>query len=167
MTQTAINYAKAVYELNIPEQDIYEAEELIRENSELFEVLCSPVIKKTAKHNIINKIFPESVRGFLTVLCDHGTARQLPEIMKCYKAVIAEKNKIMSAELIYVDMPTETQLDGIRKRLMQKYGKETVNIKMTEDKSLIGGFVIRCNDEEIDYSIKGRIGKLGQKLIRR
>lgn len=167
MTQTAINYARAVYELTIPEQDIYEAEEIIRENSELFEVLCSPVITKTAKHNIINKIFPESVRSFLKVLCDHGAARQLPEIVDCYKALIAEKNKIMSAELVYVDMPTEAQLDEIRKRLMRQYDKETVNIKLTEDRSIIGGFIIRCNDEEIDYSIKDRIGKLSQKLIRR
>lgn len=167
MTQTAINYARAVYELNIPEQDIYEAGELISENSELFEVLCSPVIAKTAKHNIIDKIFPGSVRSFLKVLCDHGAARQLPEIVDCYKALIAEKNKIMSAELVYVDMPTQAQLDEIRRRLMQKYDKETVNITLTEDRSIIGGFIIRCNDEEIDYSIKGRIGKLSQKLIRR
>lgn len=71
------------------------------------------------------------------------------------------------AELIYVDAPTEAQLSGIRKKLISRYGAEDISIKLTEDKSIIGGFIIRCCDEEIDYSIKKRIDSLQQKLIRR
>lgn len=167
MTQTATNYAKAVYELGIPEPDLCEAEEIVRDNPELFEALCNPTIAKTAKHNIIDKIFPESVRSFLKVLCDRAAAEALPDIMKSYNAIIAKRDKAMDAELIYCDKPTDAQLEGIKSKLMKKYGKKSVNIKLTEDKALIGGFIIRCENEEINYSIRDRIGKLSQKLIRR
>lgn len=38
-------------------------------------------------------------------------------------------------------------------------------MELKEDKSLVGGFILRVEDQEFDYSLKGRINALQQKLI--
>ena len=48
--------------------------------------------------------------------------------------------------------------------LANKYGKQTVELSMVEDKSLIGGFVLRVGDKEEDYSMKGRLDRLEKRL---
>ena len=60
--------------------------------------------------------------------------------------------------------PKKEQLDGMKNFLCKKYHTKDVQIKQIEDKSLIGGFCIRVEDEEIDYSLKGKINALQQKL---
>jgi len=42
-----------------------------------------------------------------------------------------------------------------------------VELTLTEDKSLVGGFVLRAGDREYDWSLIGRYKKLKQKLTRR
>lgn len=167
MTQTAINYAKALFELGIPEPDMHEARSIIEDNAELYDVLCNPSVNKDAKHRIIEKIFPSTVRNFLKLLCDNQNAHQVIDIIDCYEKLVTDADGSMSAELIYCDAPSDSQLNGIKEKLAKKYGKSSLDLTLTEDKSLIGGFKIIAGDEEIDYSIKGRIEQLSQKLIRR
>ena len=54
---------------------------------------------------------------------------------------------------------TKEQADSITKGLEKRYG-ENVNVKSEVDPTLIGGFSVKCGDEVIDHSIKGRLDKL-------
>lgn len=167
MTQTAINYAKALFELNIPEPDLKETDVILRDNAELLEVLCNPAVKANAKHNIIDKIFPKSTVNYLKLLSDNGSVPLVFEIFEHYKALAAGAVGRMEAELIFCDEPSEEQLRGIREKLLKRYGKKEIDLKLTRDKSILGGFIIKVGGEEIDYSIRGRIEGLSQRLIRR
>ena len=60
---------------------------------------------------------------------------------------------------------TKEQLEGIEAFLNKKYGAKAVAFTLKEEKSLVGGFVLRVKDQEFDYSLKGRINALQQKLI--
>ena len=51
------------------------------------------------------------------------------------------------------------QIDSITKGLEKRYGKN-VTVKSEVDLTLIGGFSVKCGDEVIDHSIKGRLDKL-------
>lgn len=167
MDQRAINYAKALFSLDVPEQDLSAAKDIICKNPELAEALRDPSVKRTAKHNIIDRIFPVSVRNFLKLLIDNGSSGLISEIHEHYMKIKAESDGKMSAELVYCDAPSEAQLESIKAKLLKQYGKKSIELKLTCDKSLIGGFIIKTADEEIDRSIKGRLTELSQKLIRR
>lgn len=74
------------------------------------------------------------------------------------------KDRMLSAQLRYVEPPTEEQLAKIREVLREKYGADDVNIALREDKSLLGGFVIRVGNEELDWSMSGRLREIEQDL---
>ena len=88
----------------------------------------------------------------------------MDEIFLAYKKTYDEKNGILCAEMSYVTAPDEAQAARIKAYLANKYGKQTVELSMVEDKSLIGGFVLRVGDKEEDYSMKGRLNRLAKRL---
>ena len=113
---------------------------------------------------MIYKIFPKEICNFMKVLCRYHKASLAQEIFKEYQEYYNKRHNILNAELFYVVAPKKEQLDGMKNFLCKKYHTKDVQIKQIEDKSLIGGFCIRVEDEEIDYSLKGKINALQQKL---
>ena len=48
--------------------------------------------------------------------------------------------------------------------LCDKYQKADVKIQIVEDTSLLGGFILHVENDEYDWSLKGRLTRLEQKL---
>ena len=165
MTQTAINYARVLYELSVSPESVREAEKMIKETPQLLHTLESPVVPLSQKEKPIQRIFAKDLENFVCVLCRYGHVELLPEIFRAYQEYYNEQKHILNAALYYVVLPSETQLEGIKAFLRKQYGTEDVELKFIEDKSLVGGFVLRIKDQEFDYSLKGRINALQQKLI--
>ena len=72
--------------------------------------------------------------------------------------------RVTSARLTYVTPPTEAQMAGIRKFLADKYDNKNIKIECVEDPSIGSGFVIRAGNHEFDWSEKGRIDQIQQKV---
>lgn len=167
MTQTAINYAKVLYDLNVPEDVIIETKTLVRENPELVKALMNPVISLRDKEKVIDKVFPVQLHNFFKVLSRYQSVDCLEDIFVFYGQYVHEKHNILDAVLYYVTPPTGEQLEGIKSRLSKEYGKTFVNIRLIEKPELIGGFIIKVGDKETDYSILGRINGMRRQLLRR
>jgi F-type H+-transporting ATPase subunit delta len=58
---------------------------------------------------------------------------------------------------------SDEQLDKVTDSLKERYG-DSLTVEQVIDKSLIGGFSIRCGDEVTDYSIKGKLEKLRNQI---
>ena len=147
MAQSAIDYARSALELDSSALDFGEVEDLINANPELFDMLCDPSVTAETKHDAIDKVLQESVKDFLRLF-------------------IAETEKALRCELIYCTPPDDAQIEAIKAKLMRLYDKPEVDIKMIEDKSLIGGFLLRVGDIEYDYSLKSRRDGISRKLCR-
>ena len=165
MTQTSINYGIVLYELSVPQEAAETSRRILEEVKELSKVLESPVVPFDEKEKVIGRIFPEEMKNFLCVVCKYAHAALLPEIFQAYQDYYNEQPKILTADLHCVAPPTEEQLEGIRKFLLKKYQMQDAKIRIIKDESLVGGFLIRTRDQEFDYSLKGRINALQQKLI--
>lgn len=48
--------------------------------------------------------------------------------------------------------------------LCKKYGVRRANIEIREDLGLLGGFILHAKSDEYDWSLKGRLKRLEQKL---
>ena len=48
--------------------------------------------------------------------------------------------------------------------LCKKYEASKARIENQTDSTLLGGFVLRTGSDEYDWSLKGRLDRLGQKL---
>lgn len=167
MTQTAVNYAKVLYELGVPEADISEAKAVYEAAGALQKILESPTVTAAQKHSVIDRLFPVSFRNFLKVLCDNHDVSALSDIFKAYHGYLMAGKHILEAEIYCVNAPDEAQQAGIEKFLKEKYGVSFVKLKVIKDTSLMGGFILQAGNETYDWSLKGRLEKLKQKLVRR
>ena len=101
------------------------------------------------------------------VLCDYQSMEVIDQIFVAYKNYYNEQNSILEAKLIYVTAPNEEQLNKIKVMLMNKHHKKQVELSLVEDPSIIGGFIIETENFETDWSIRGRLNQLQQRLVRR
>lgn len=166
-TQTEINFAKALYELKIPVEEIDDVRSILNDNPMLNEALCDVVVKKDQKHKVIDRIFKGEMKNFLKLLCDRNLFDLAEGIFKAYDSYRKSQNNILDAELRYVVPPSDEQTDKIKKFLLEKYSAADISLTMRKDSSLIGGFILSAQGMEYDWSIKGRLKGLSAELIGR
>ena len=70
----------------------------------------------------------------------------------------------LSVTLKYVTAPDEAQLQGIKEFLAKRYGSNDITIDLQEDASLGGGFIIVADNEVFDWSTRGRLQQLREKI---
>lgn len=88
----------------------------------------------------------------------------LDQLMDAYEERRAERASRQKAILRYVTPPTAEQLAQIREFLRKKYENEELPLELVEDKSLLGGFCITVGSEEYDWSMKGRLTQMRNRL---
>jgi len=164
MTITSSKYIRALGAVDMPVEVMEEALEIYESEPALAEALGSPVIHKENKYAVVDRIFPEQVRSLMKVLCEYSDMEFFPEIVEGYKAYVNEHHQILDAELRYVTPPDESQTEEIKQFLCRKYEAKDVNLQMEEDPDLIGGFVLSARGSEYDWSLKGRLAGLRNKL---
>jgi len=165
MTQRAINYAKALYDLNISEEVVQNTRDIILESNELFDALSNPSIKNKEKHAVIDSIFEKEIRNFLKILCDNNCVELILKIFDVYEDIVLENKNIIKATLTYVTKVDDEQIENIKEFIRNKYDKAGVLLELKEDASLIGGFILTVGDIEYDKSIKGTLSSLHKVLV--
>ncbi|MFA9423843.1 MAG: ATP synthase F1 subunit delta [Sedimentibacter sp.] len=164
MTQRAMNYAKVLFILNIPDEIVNDTKCILK-NRELLDALSNPSIKKNEKHAVIDTIFDKEIRSFLKIVCDNNFIDTVGQIFYMYEGIVLESKKIIKATLAYVIKPADNQIKKIKEFVSNKYNKTGVLLELKEDASLIGGFILTVDDIEYDKSIKGTLSSLHKTLV--
>ena len=152
-SSAAMRYAQVLYELNVPKEAIQKAREIFEEVPQLHDVFVNPTIPAQKKERVIDKVFPQEMRNFLKVACKYERMDLIPEIFAAYDRYCDEQDRILSAVLTCVELPSDEQLKNMEAR-----------IEIQTDSPLLGGIVLRTGSDEYDWSLKGRLDRLGQKL---
>ena len=58
----------------------------------------------------------------------------------------------------------EEEKKGMEAFLCKKYGAKSAKIEVRQDKALLGGFILQVGSDEYDWSMKGRLNRLEQRL---
>lgn len=164
MISTALEYANTMRKLNIAENIVGQTEDILKAVPQIQSDFENPAVALTAKHNVIDKVFPSEIRDFLKLLCDKGDMNQWGDIVKAYKESANEKVGGLTVTLKYVTAPDEVQLQGIKDFVAKQYGTNDVTFEMEEDASLGGGFIIEAGNEVFDWSTSGRMQQFKEKL---
>ena len=163
MTETSINYAKALYELSVPEEAVLETEKIFRGTPQLKGALENPLVSLKEKEHVMTKV----VKNFLKVTCKYQKISSIYDILEAYGNYSRKQKGILKAVLTYVTKPEEAQKEKMEDFLRREFGAKEVILTLREDKSLIGGFILSAGDKEFDWSLRGRYNNLRQKLTRR
>ena len=113
MTQTAKNYAQALFELHVDAESVKTTEEILKTVPEVGRSLTNPTISFRVKEQIIGRIFPGEMRNFIKVVCRNQKADMLEEIFQAYREIERKQSKALEATLLYVTAPTKEQQEKL------------------------------------------------------
>lgn len=138
--------------------------EVLRGSSLVHFAFCAPVVSRHEKLKVIEALgkkfhFDKIVSQFFGVLAKNARFNILPEIVTEYKKLFDQTRGIKSVALEAANKPSGKELEIIKKYLEDKLQK-IVEFKVSTNKSLIGGVVIKYDSMLCDYSISGAIDRV-------
>lgn len=169
-TRVSQRYAKSLIDLSLEKGQLEQVREdmllvhsTITESHELALMLKSPVIKTDKKQAILKAIFGGKIGVITTEFIDIITRKrresQLGAISDSFLAQYKRHKQILSAVIT-----TASGLDAsLRSKVMDIVkGATTSEVELIEkvDKDLIGGFILRVGDQQVDASIIRQIRNL-------
>ena len=127
----------------------------------------SPKMAYKEKAEIFISLFEGQVEkktiNFIKVLGESKRLSLIPGINKEYLKLMADKEKTSEVVVTSAFKLTKEQKEKISSGLKKRYG-DNVSFTTKIDPSLIGGFSTKNADEVIDFSIKGKLEKLKNKI---
>ena len=167
MTQAAIDYATSLRKTETPKELLQQVKDVLEAVPQVRSEFEDPTVSIEKKHLIIDRVFPKEIRDFLKILCDNMDFGLFDEICTAYDELGRKPEaKENQAQLIYVTAPTDEQLEGIKAFLAKEFHNPDMELTLKEDKSIKSGFVLRVGTREFDWSEKGRIEQLENRIAK-
>ena len=176
MAQTKVGsrYAKAFLglvnekgKLDVAIKDMEMVHKTISENRDLQVLLKSPVINTDKKVGILKKIYEKQVSDvtmlYLELITKNRREGVLGEIAEAFIAQYKAMKDITTATVTSAAVLS----DAAKKRIEEIVQKEvggTVELSMEVNPELIGGFILRIGDKQLDTSILSKISELKQEF---
>lgn len=174
-TKVAARYAKALLELAIEQKKVDsilgDMQFLLQTNNEAreFELLiASPIIKADKKISIFKLVFEqfeELSMSFVELITKNGREAMLPAIAESFEAQVKEHKGIVPMTLVSAAPLDKATKDAILAKV-QSGVNGTLEITEVIDEELIGGFVVKMGDTQIDASVASQFNNLKQRLTR-
>jgi F-type H+-transporting ATPase subunit delta len=171
-TKSAIRYAKALLELAIEQNKVdlvlKDMEFFVNSgngNYDLLVFLKSPVINADKKLNVLNELFSHFdvlSKSFIQLITKNGRESILHTIASSFIGIVKSHKNIIPVTLISASDLSKASKDKILSKV-----KVSGTIELTEeiDPSLIGGFIVRIGDIQVDASVNSQLKKLKIDLI--
>jgi F-type H+-transporting ATPase subunit delta len=140
----------------------------IEETPELRTVLKNPQLESSAKAGILADLAGDEhvlFRNFLRLVADKGRAGEIEEIAKEFERLMAREERRLTVELVTARELTDSEAGEIIGQIEQASGRK-VEATRSVDASLIGGFVLQAGSYRADASVRGRLERLRQELVR-
>ncbi|MGE5625954.1 MAG: F0F1 ATP synthase subunit delta [Bacillota bacterium] len=102
-------------------------------------------------------------RNFVRLLADYRRLALLPEIAADFERLRAEAENTLDVELRAALPVDAVEQKRIGEALQKKLGRK-IALKYVEDKTLIGGAVLRAGDLVIDGSVREKLSRLAAAL---
>ena len=170
-------YAKALLSLGKDDghydeygQNLQEFGSFCAANPEFFQVITNPLFsvedrKKVLEAILGKSLFSRVVKHFLTLLIDKNRISAIKEITGYYSRLTDEISNITRADIITAKPLKKEALGKLEKTLIGLTSKD-VKVEVKEDKSLIGGVIVKIGDLVLDGSIKAQLQGLKESLKR-
>lgn len=174
-TRAASRYAKALLELAIENNqvdnvlnDMKYVVAVATESREFQLLVQSPVINSDKKNAIFNELFgqfQQISRSFIELITKKGREVMLADIAASFEDQVNQYKGITPLTIISAVRLSEDVKKGI---LSKVQGLTSGTFEITEkiDPTLIGGFIVRADDKQIDLSVASQLDNLKQRLTR-
>jgi F-type H+-transporting ATPase subunit delta len=140
----------------------------VEQTPELRNVLRNPQVESSAKACILADIAGDDeplFRNFLLLIAEKGRAGELEDIAHEFERLMAREERRLTVELTTARELTEDEAKAIVAQIEKAAGR-TVEATRSVDPDLVGGIVLQAGSYRVDASVRGRLERLRQTLVR-
>jgi len=170
----ASRYAKSLIDLAVEKnqlEDINTDMELFsqvcKENRDFVLMLNNPILESVKKAAIIKAVFKGKVQDMTVLFFDIVSKKHreavLPEIAKVFKQLYNEHKGVITAE-VSTTFPLDDSLRSEVIKIVKEISGKEVELNENVNEALIGGFLIRVGDKQIDETIQSKLNDLKREL---
>ncbi len=142
--------------------------QLVASSKILREVWEAPSIPLEQKRSLLDAIvartgISQMVRNFVAVLMDHHRIGFLGPIVKQFEIELDRRLGFAEADITAVRELSEAERGEIEKQVANLTGKK-VRARYSQDKSILGGAVVRVGSTIYDGSVRGQLERIKEAL---
>jgi F-type H+-transporting ATPase subunit delta len=170
----ASRYAKSIIDLAAEKNlldsvnaDMVQIKAVCQDSHEFKVFLNSPIINTDKKISALKAVFDGKVNAltldFLSSVTKNRRESIIPEIANSYIELYKSHKKILSAVIVSAKgLDAETKQKALE--LIKSQVKGEVELIEKTDESLIGGFILKIGDRQIDRSVSRQLSNLKKQL---
>jgi F-type H+-transporting ATPase subunit delta len=167
----ASRYATALFELALEEKALERVEnDLTRFNEaldaveDLRRLVKSPMFSADEQGRALAAVLDEMkieglTKNFLLLVSKNRRLFAAPDMIRAFRAMLAEHRGEMSATVTAASKLTEAQVTALKQALKAALGKDLM-LDQQVDASLIGGLMVKVGSRMIDTSIRTKLSSL-------
>jgi len=175
--RVAVRYARSLFELSVEQKKLEEVKidmemlyTLCIQNKAFRNFLKNPIIHSYKKLSILSKILEKKVDDLTFKFVDIVTRKSrediIPEISEQFLVQYRQFKRIEIVDVITpikLDQTLKAEFEKLAKNYIQKDWIVEINEKV--DKELIGGYVVKIGDRQIDDSVSSKLREVRKQLI--
>jgi F-type H+-transporting ATPase subunit delta len=168
--RVASRYAKSILDLSLEKgvlegvrQDMNRLEAIGKSSSEFTSLIKSPVIPGDKKLKALKALFPNAevmTLTFFEIISRKGRENLLLDIAKAFKGQYNDYKGIQVAEVTTTFAMDEEQRESFKKIVQEISQKNQVELVEKVDESIIGGFILKVGDRQLDESLNSKLKSL-------
>jgi len=175
-TIVASRYAKSLLDLSLEKNildkvntDMVQLSEICAESKDLVSVLNNPTINAVKKTEVLSAIFKGKMENisldFIQLITKNSRESLLPIIAQSFTKLYNEHNNILDVELISATKLDSTTISKILDKVKVKFDDATIQLTEKIDASILGGFIVKIGDKQIDASVASQLTNLKSILL--
>jgi F-type H+-transporting ATPase subunit delta len=142
--------------------------QLVAASKPLREVWEAPAIPAEQKRGLLDAIVARDsisrpVRNFIAVVIDHRRIKFLQPIVQQLERELNQRMGFTEAQIISARELSETERRSLETQV-EKLTSRRVRARYAQDRSLLGGAVVRVGSTIYDGSVRGRLERIRQAI---
>ena len=166
-SKAAIRYARSLFSLALAQgkvemvkTDVDFLSQALHESRDLRMLLASPVVREEKKTSILREVFGSNISSdtfsFIQLLTSRKREGLLDEICQAFFSLF-NQHKGLAEVVLTTAIPADDEIRSSVRKLVSKLTDKTPVFTEVVDPSIIGGFLLRLGDTQLDASVAGKL----------
>lgn len=144
--------------------DLYQ---IVHDSKDLRTFLITPAIDTSKKHTIVKQIFKDfslTSQKFIELMITHKRTNLVMACAETYRNLYEINKRIKEVNITTATEVSDEFIEKILSKITKLTQDQQLKVNRFVDKSIIGGFIVKVGDQQMDNSIKQKLKKLNQKF---
>ncbi|HUP27037.1 MAG TPA: F0F1 ATP synthase subunit delta [Chloroflexia bacterium] len=120
--------------------------------------------RKLVSQHLPKELVSELATNLLLLLVQRGRLALLPRILEIFQQMYNKERGVIVADVTTAVPLDDAHRQRVTEQLSRITGGKTIELRLHEDPSILGGIITRIGDELIDASVAARLAELSERL---